>query len=87
MESVATYVVVIPTVIYAKQQGLEPGHDKFEVNYRCDCSRERVENALISLGRAELEDLSKDGGTDVECHFCDKKYHFTPEEILGLIKE
>lgn len=35
----------------------------------------------------ELEDLSKDGGTDVECHFCDKKYHFTPEEILGLIKE
>ncbi|MCT6521723.1 Hsp33 family molecular chaperone HslO [Ruminococcus sp. AM54-1NS] len=69
-------------------EGLEPNVlDDFEVNYRCDCSRERVENALISLGRAELEDLSKDGGTDVECHFCDKKYHFTPEEILGLIKE
>ena len=34
-----------------------------------------------------VQDLSKDGGTDVECHFCDKKYHFTPEEILGLIKE
>ena len=69
-------------------EGLEPNVlDDFEVNYRCDCSRERVENALISLGRAELEDLSKDGGTDVECHFCDKKFHFTPEEILGLIKE
>ncbi len=69
-------------------EGLEPNVlDDFEVNYRCDCSRERVENALISLGRAELEDLSKDGGTDVECHFCDTNYHFTPEEILGLIIE
>lgn len=67
-------------------EGLDPNVlDDFEVSYRCDCSRKRVENALISLGRKDLEDLAKDGGTDVECHFCEKRYHFTPEEILRLI--
>lgn len=69
-------------------EGLDPNVlDDFEVSYRCDCSRERVENALISLGREELAVLAGDGGTDVECHFCEKRYHFTPEEILGLIRD
>lgn len=66
-------------------EGLEPNVlDDFEVNYVCDCSKERVERALISLGRDELAELAKDEVTEVRCHFCDKVYHFTSEEIKSL---
>lgn len=68
--------------------GLEPNVlDDFEVNYKCDCSRERVERALISVGKSELSEMAQDGFTNVECHFCDKNYKFTSEEILELIKK
>lgn len=68
-------------------EGLEPNVlDDFEVNYRCDCSRSRVEKALISLGKKELEELAKEDNTEVKCHFCDKVYNFTSKEINGLIK-
>lgn len=66
-------------------EGLDPNVlDDFEVNYVCDCSKERVERALISLGRDELAELAKDEVTEVRCHFCDKVYHFTSEEIKSL---
>ena len=68
-------------------EGLEPNVlDDFEVNYRCDCSRSRVEKALIYLGKKELEELAKEDNTEVKCHFCDKVYNFTSKEINGLIK-
>lgn len=68
-------------------EGLEPNVlDDFQVNYRCDCSRKRTEKLLISLGKQQLEEIAKDGGTEVRCHFCDKVYRFTPEEILELAK-
>lgn len=68
-------------------EGLEPNVlDDFEVNYRCDCSRERVEKALISLGAKELAELSKDENTNVKCHFCTKEYNFSSEDIKNLIK-
>lgn len=52
---------------------------------KCDCSRERVERALISLGGAELEDMiAKDGGAEVCCHFCTGKYAFTAHELDRL---
>lgn len=68
--------------------GLEPNIlDESEVFYKCDCSRERTERVLISLGKKELSAMA-DEGKDVEicCHFCDKKYIFTPKEIANLIK-
>lgn len=69
-------------------EGLEPDVlDDFEVNYVCDCSRERTERMLISLGRDDLRDLARDEVTEVSCNFCDKKYRFTSEEILALMKE
>ncbi len=55
--------------------------------YRCTCSRKRVENALISTGRESLEEMAQDEKTEVCCHFCDKKYIFSPEDIKRLIKE
>jgi len=58
------------------------------VSYKCYCSRERVEGALISLGRKELGEIRDEGKTfPVECQFCDTVYSFTPEEIDELLKK
>lgn len=66
--------------------GLEPNIlDESEVQYKCDCSRDRVSKALISLGADELEQMaSEQDKTEVQCHFCNKKYTFTPTEIRKL---
>ena len=57
------------------------------VEYRCYCSRERVERALISLGRTELEQmLSEQGGCQLTCQFCDAVYEFTAEDIQRRLK-
>ena len=59
-----------------------------EVSYKCYCSRERVESALISLGRKELEEIAAEGKPfPVECQFCDTVYRFTPEDIAQLLKK
>ena len=56
-----------------------------QVEYRCDCSRERVERVLISLGTSELEKLAEEQEmTEVACHFCEKRYTFTSSEIRKL---
>ncbi|MBO4937982.1 MAG: Hsp33 family molecular chaperone HslO [Oscillospiraceae bacterium] len=58
-----------------------------EVSYKCYCSRERVEAALISLGHKELAEIAEEGREfPVECQFCDTVYRFTPENIRELIK-
>ena len=59
-----------------------------EVSYKCYCSRDRVESALISLGRTELEEISGDGKSfPVECQFCDTIYEFTPADIDDILKK
>ena len=58
-----------------------------EVSYKCYCSRERVEGALISLGRDELTQIMEEGNAfPVECQFCDSVYAFTSEDIQELLK-
>ena len=58
-----------------------------EVSYKCYCSRERVESALISLGKKELTEIAAEKKAfPVECQFCDTVYTFTPEDIRKLIK-
>ena len=58
-----------------------------EVSYKCYCSRERVESALISLGRKELEEIRDEGNSfPVECQFCDTVYAFTPEDIEKMLE-
>lgn len=55
------------------------------VEYRCYCSRARVERALISLGRAELEEMiAQQGGAEIACQFCDTVYPFTGAELQAL---
>lgn len=60
--------------------------EKHDVVFKCNCSRERIEKALISLGKEEIEDIIKDEGkAEVVCHFCNKKYYFTKEDLKSLI--
>ena len=57
------------------------------VTYKCYCTRDRVEQALISLGKQELAEIAQEGKTfPVECQFCDTVYQFTPEDIQKLLK-
>ena len=56
--------------------------DEWEIFYKCDCSRERTSEMLVSLGREELQKLAESGeNIEVCCHFCDRKYYFEPDEI------
>lgn len=56
--------------------------------FRCNCDKARVEKALISIGKKELQDMIDDGKTvEVNCHFCNKNYAFTVEELSGLYKK
>jgi len=58
-----------------------------EPKYVCDCARERVERALISLGHVELTDMiEQDHGAEVGCRFCDKVYNFNEEELTQLLE-
>ena len=59
--------------------------DRFEISYRCACSRGKVEKALLSAGAAELDDMSKDPITSVRCQFCGEKYEFTSEDLRRLL--
>ena len=69
-------------------EGLEPNVlDDFSVEYKCDCSRERTERILISLGKNELEELALQPETEVKCNFCEKSYKFTSKEITDLIEK
>lgn len=60
-------------------------HDVLEPEYRCNCSRERMEKALISIGKDDMKDMIHDGETiEMNCHFCNKKYHFDIERLKTL---
>lgn len=60
--------------------------DESETTYKCNCSKQRVEKALISMGAEELNNLLEDEETEVCCHFCDKKYTFTRADIEQIIR-
>lgn len=65
--------------------GLEPNVlDDFEVQYKCDCSKERVKTALVSLGQDELLQMAEEENTEVVCHFCGKVYNFSSDEIKSM---
>ena len=62
--------------------------DSWECSYYCNCSRERTEQILLSLGHDELAKLAEEKDeTEVCCHFCDKKYRFTSDELKRLLEE
>ena len=58
--------------------------DTTDLHFHCHCSRQRIEEVLISLGREELQSLIDDGHAEVGCQFCGKKYQFTAAELKAL---
>ena len=67
-------------------RGLEPELlERVPVSYRCTCSRERMERALLTLNPADLKEIIEDGqGAELSCHFCHKQYRFTSDELKKL---
>ncbi|WP_282938169.1 Hsp33 family molecular chaperone HslO [Paenibacillus sp. RC67] len=62
--------------------------EEMDVHFRCKCSRERVEQTLISLGREELELMAEeDGKAEIVCHFCNEQYLFEEEDLKNIINQ
>lgn len=86
MTAMMTQHMTMEQIALRLLEGLEPNLlDEAKVAYHCDCSRERTERMLAALGNSELTKLAEEGKpTEVCCHFCKKRYSFTPEELLAL---
>ena len=62
--------------------------DKIPTTFYCNCTRERVEKALISIGKDELEKIIReDKKANLHCHFCSKEYDFNEEQLVALLDE
>ncbi len=60
--------------------------DRMPVRFFCNCSKERVTKALISVGEQEIQKMVQEGKPiEVNCHFCNTTYTFTPEELKEII--
>ncbi len=69
--------------------GLEPEiMDTMEVGFHCNCDKKRVEKALISIGKKELEELIAEGkAVELNCHFCNTNYVFEVDELKSILKK
>ena len=62
--------------------------DTMPTQFKCNCSKERVEKALISIGRKDIQEMIDDGKEiEMHCHFCNTSYPFTVEELKGILKK
>jgi len=62
--------------------------DKLPAQFACNCSKERVEKALISVGRKDIKEMIDDGEPiEMHCHFCNTSYEFTVEELKEILKK
>lgn len=61
--------------------------DKVPTKFYCNCSKERVEKAIVSIGKKDIQEMINDGKPiEVNCHFCNKSYEFTVAELQDIIK-
>lgn len=57
-----------------------------KIKYECDCNKEKFERGLISIGKEEIEKMiEEDGKADTVCHFCNKEYHFSKEDLEDIL--
>ncbi|MFP4978613.1 Hsp33 family molecular chaperone HslO [Paenibacillus sp. CN-4] len=93
-------VSTLPQVTALLEQGLEPEEmlrlllpdtvvlDEMELTFKCQCTRERVEQTLVSLGRHELEQLiEEDGQAEVVCHYCNEAFRFDREQLQDILNQ
>ncbi len=63
-------------------------NEKMDTRFHCNCTRERVEKALISIGRKELNEMIQEGKPiEMNCHFCNSNYTFTVEELKEILRK
>jgi molecular chaperone Hsp33 len=102
ISAIETRLKTIKPVSKLVEEGLSPeeilyevlGKDEvtimetMDVQFKCQCSRERIEGALLSIGKNELQLLlEEDGEAEVKCHFCNEAYHFSENDLKGLIEQ
>ena len=62
-------------------------NEKMDTRFRCNCSKERVAKALISIGRKELNEMIQEGKPiEMNCHSCNTNYNFTVEELKEILR-
>ena len=62
--------------------------DKIPTEFYCNCSKERVAKAVISVGKKEIQDMIDEGkDIEVKCHFCNEAYNYTVDELKELLKK
>lgn len=63
-------------------------NDSLPVDFYCNCTKERVEKALVSVGKKDIQEMIDDGKPiEVNCHFCNKNYEFTVEELESMLEK
>ena len=68
--------------IVTGDENIEILKQDLQVKYKCNCSRDKFERGIKSLGKEEIQKIiDEDGKIDTECNFCHKKYHFSKEEL------
>lgn len=94
-------LATIPPISKLIENGLSPSEilkeifkdklqilETMDINYECNCSRERIENLLISLGKEEIEDMiEKEGEAEIICQFCREKYHYNDEDLRTILEK
>lgn len=59
-----------------------------KIKYECDCNKDKFEKGLISIGKEEVEKMiAEDGKADTVCHFCNKEYHFSKEDLEDILNK
>lgn len=101
IEKLEQNLTMIPSVTAMLDAGLTPEQmlekvlegmdveftDTRTIEFKCNCSKERVEKALISVGEKDLKEMIADGEPiEINCHFCSTKYAFPVEELQQLLK-
>lgn len=74
--------------IVTGDENIELLEDNLEIKFDCDCSKEKFEKGLISIGKDDLTKIiEEDGRAEIVCQFCNKKYNFNKEELEDLLKK
>ena len=102
IEKVPTILLTDDGEIFARCTGFQPEEileillkgfdieitDKSPVEFYCNCTKERVEKALISIGKKDLQELIEEGKEiEMNCHFCNTNYVFSVEELKEILKK
>ncbi len=68
-------------------ENVEIIEDDIVPEFKCDCSKEHMQDALMTIGKEELQDMiEKEGKAELVCHFCNKKYEFNKEELENILR-